>query len=333
MHFSAELPPDAPAYQGTDIPALRRAYKTGKRVAVVGIFCNAALAVAKILAGVIGHSAALVTDGIHTLSDIVTSAFVYIGMQIAEKGPDSDHPYGHGKAESVAGKAVSVALVMVGVYMGGAAIRDVWQGEFMVPATLTLWVAALSVVIKEMLYQYTVWYARKLDSSSLHADAQHHRSDAISSLAAILGIALAIEGGPTWAWCDAAAAFLVALFIIHTGVAIFKEAAAELMDAMIDPEQLRQMETIAADVEEVLAVETIRARKSGLGILADLHIEVAPDMTVEAGHRVSHLVKAHIQKAMPTVADVIVHIEPHYTDGPRFKHNGTSTDAITPQSI
>lgn len=275
------------------------------------------MGVAKIVIGVSGGSLALVADALHTLSDSLTSIAVWVGIRIASKPADQAHPYGHGKAEPIAGKVVAVVLILAGVSIAvegvhGLVLFFLGTADLLPPGILTLYAALLSIFVKELLYRYQIRVARKLDSVALSADAWHHRSDALSSVCVAIGIAAAAVGGPRWHWADEAAALLVAVFIVFVGVKIFRESAAGLMDTLVPGESIAEIRRAALSVEGVRGVEKVLARRSGFNILVDIHVEVDGLITVEKGHEIAGAVKHYLIETVPPVTHVLVHIEPFH---------------------
>jgi cation diffusion facilitator family transporter len=280
---------------------------------------NALLGTAKAVIGVSGNSIALVADAVHTLSDTLTSVAVWVGLKVARRPADETHPYGHGKAEPIAGKIVAIALFAVGA---GIAVKSTQglieyfsgRGHLAPPTTLTLYAALLSIFVKEILYQYQVRVGEKLDSVALVADAWHHRSDALSSVAVSVGIAAAALGGEKWHWADEAAALAVACFVIWVAWDLFRRSAAGLMDTLATGEIVGEIRRVAMSVEGVLGVEKTFARRSGLDILVDIHVEVDGRMTVEKGHEIASAVTLKLTESIPQVTHALVHIEPFSAD-------------------
>ncbi len=270
----------------------------------------------KTLIGVTGSSIALVADGIHTLADTFTSLAVWIGLKIARRPADTTHPYGHGKAEPIAAKVVAIALFLVA---GGIAFESIkailahfaGTAELAAPTALTLYAALLSIFAKELLYQYQVRIGRKVSSVALIADAWHHRSDAFSSVAVAAGIAVAVLAGETWRWADQAAALAVAVFIAWIAWDLFKQSAAGIMDTPAADEVESEIRRVAGAVEGVLGIEKTFARRSGLDVLVDIHVEVDPRMSVETGHEIASRVTRELTETIPEVTHALVHIEPY----------------------
>ena len=284
----------------------------GKVATYVGIVVNAFLGVVKVIGGAVGNSAALLADGVESLSDVATSGAVLIGLALAQKPPDTQHPYGHGRAESLIGKIVAIVVIFVGatiIYNSVSSLAT--QEEFMVPSWWALFICGGSIVGKEALFQYKVRVAKKLGSTSLAADAWHHRSDAFSSIPVFIGIGAAILGGERLHFMDHAAAVIAGIVIIWVGVSLFRKSWAELMDAAAPQQTMEQLRNIALDVGEVKGVEKIFSRKAGLDVFVDIHVEVAPEKTVLEGHDIATAVKAAIMEKIPAVRGVLVHIEPY----------------------
>jgi len=288
-------------------------YLSIQRVMWVSIIVDAVLSALKIVVGAVGQSTALLADGFHSLSDLISSLIVMIGFHVAFKPADASHPYGHGRAESMAGWMVAVLLFALGAGTAVKAIRGLTSSNPLAqPRHIALWVVILSIVVKEALFRYKIRLGRKIQSQSLIADAWHHRSDAISSVVALIGIAGAIIGGTKWRFLDQAAAIAVALIIIQVALKVFRESSGELMDTMPAGETIEQLKNLASNVNEVAGIEKVVARKSGLDLLIDIHIEVDPKMTVEKSHCIAQTVRDKIMQTMPNVKNVLVHIEPYY---------------------
>lgn len=287
-------------------------YNKAKKGAWVGIWGNFILGGVKIVVGFVGGSYALITDGIHSLSDITSSVAVLLGLVIASKPKDRRHPYGHGRAESIASLSIAVLLMAFAIFIIYESLVAIITSENLVePSVVTLWVAVLAVALKEGMYQYKMRLGKKLKSTSLMADAWHHRSDAFSSIIVAISIALAIYGGRQLVVLDKLGAIAVALIIIYMAVEIYKKAAAELMDESVDADMFKKIKKSALGVSGVKKVETLLVRKSGLYFLVDIHIEVEPDMSVTDSHDIATSVKDRITRDVEEVKSVLVHVEPH----------------------
>ncbi len=279
------------------------------RVTFLGLLVNAGLAAGKIAAGVIGHSQALVADGVESSADLVSSLIVWRGVTVAAAPADKEHPYGHGKAEPLAAAVVASVLLGAAVLIVIAAVRDILRPH-RVPASFTLAVLVGVVIVKEVLFRVVHRAGADLDSSAVRADAWHHRSDAITSLFAFVGISIALIGGKGYEAADDYAAILAAGVIAYNGWRLFRPAMDELMDIAPAADFVDKVRTIAAGTAEVVRVEKCLVRKSGNEYLVDMHIEVDPEMTVDRAHGIAHGVKDAIRRQVPSVRDVLVHIEP-----------------------
>jgi cation diffusion facilitator family transporter len=278
-------------------------------MSILGLLANAVLALVKLIAGVLGNSYALVADAVESSADIFGSLVVWRGLRIAAQPADAEHPYGHGKAEALA--AVIVAMMLFGAAIGIAieAVREILIPHH-APAPFTLWVLVGVVVTKEVLFRVVRRTARATSSAAVLVDAWHHRSDAITSAAAFVGISIALIGGPGYESADDWAALLAAGVIGVNAYWLIAPQMRELMDtapvAVVD-----QARAVAAGVTGVSGVEKVFARKSGLRYWVDMHVEVDPQMPVRRAHEIAHDVKDAIRARMPEVADVLVHIEPY----------------------
>jgi cation diffusion facilitator family transporter len=281
----------------------------GLRVARLGVLANAGLALVKGVAGVLGHSFALVADAVESLADILGSAVVWSGLRISAQGADADHPYGHGKAEPLAAAAVGMLLLAAALGIAVQGIRGVLApGES--PEGWTLAIIALVIVTKELLFRRVLRVSDSLGSTAVMADAWHHRSDALSSLAAFVGIAAAVIGGARWAWADDAAALVAAVIIAANGWRIVRPAVHELMDGAPDASLVARVRGVAEAVPGVRRTEKLLARKVGTRFLVDLHVHADPALTLHDAHLLGGIVKSAICQAIPSVENVLVHMEP-----------------------
>jgi len=277
---------------------------------LIGAFVNAALAAVKIAGGIVGHSYALVADGIESSADVVSSVIVWIGLRVAIKPPDSDHPYGHGKAESLAAVAASLALLAAAVLIAVESIRQILTPHPS-PHGYTLIILGGVVGIKWLLSRFVSNVGRSVESTALRSDALHHLSDAMVSLAAFIGISIALIGGPGYETADDWAALLACLIISYNGARLLKASVDEVMDVAASTEYEDKIRRVASRVEGVVEIEKCRIRKSGLKNLIDIHVVVDGDMSVRRGHEIAHQVKDALLASEHRVADVLVHIEPH----------------------
>lgn len=292
-----------------------RSAQPGLNISAYAISINLILALLKITTGLVGSSYALIADGIESTADIFSSLIVWGGLRLSTLPPDEDHPYGHGKAESLAALLVSLFLLASAVLIAVQSIREILAPHH-TPAWYTLLVLGLIIVTKEALFRRMFQVGKDLESSVVKSDAWHHRSDAITSLAAFLGIAIAFIGGPGYEAADDWAALLACGLIIYNGLRISRPALGELMDAAVPIEIENRIRAAAAEVEGVLAVEKCRVRKSGLGFLVDVHLTVDGDITVHQGHRIGHAVKDRLHASQIPIIDVLTHIEPDHLQHP-----------------
>ncbi|MEW6159709.1 MAG: cation diffusion facilitator family transporter [Verrucomicrobiota bacterium] len=281
----------------------------GLRTTFVGMLVNGVLASGKFVAGWVGHSHALVADAVESFADLFSSVIVWRGLVVAAQPADKEHPYGHGKAEPIAAAFVAALLLLASVWIAIHAVREIITPH-LPPAPFTLVVLILVVIIKEILFRFVRQEAVLLESTAMHSDAWHHRSDAITSLAAGLGISVALIGGPEYAYADDVAAVFAAGIIAFNGWRLLRPALDELMDTAPSPETLEEVRRIAGTISGVEAVEKCMIRKMGYYYFVDMHLEVDPKMSVQRAHDIAHEVKDKIRQEISRVRDVLVHIEP-----------------------
>ncbi len=286
------------------------------RVTLAGLAVNIVLVGTKFTAGVVGHSHALVADAVESFADIISSLIVWRGLVVAATPADEDHPYGHGKAEAIAAAVVSSMLLLAAVWIGVTAVREIIRPHHP-PAPFTILVLLGVILIKETLFRFVWSEASALESSVVETDAWHHRSDAITSLAAAIGIAVALIGGKGYEMADDIAALVAAVIIAWNGWRLLRPALDELMDAAPTRSVSQVIRSIASGVSGVELVEKCYVRKMGWHYYVDMHIELAPEMTVRESHEIAHRVKDAVRGAMPKVVDVLVHIEPAGHSSPK----------------
>lgn len=270
---------------------------------------NFCLACGKLVAGWLGHSHALIADGVESLADLLSSVIVWRGLRIAAEPPDHDHPYGHGKAEPLAAALVSLMLIFAAAWIAWTSVLEILRPHES-PAPFTLAVLLFVVLIKETLFRWVWGQGTQIDSTAVRTDAWHHRSDAITSLCAAVGITVALVGGPAYAIADDIAALAAAGIIAWNGWRLWRTARDELMDAAPDEKVVAEIRAVAGAVAGVAAVEKCFVRKMGPSRFVDIHVEVAPEMTVCRAHEIAHEVKAALCRHRPEIADVLVHVEP-----------------------
>jgi cation diffusion facilitator family transporter len=281
----------------------------GIRAAKIGLAVNAALVLVKLISGILGNSYALIADAIESSTDIFSSVIVWGGLQVASRPADESHPYGHGKAESLAAAVVALMLLGAAIGIGVVATREIITPHHG-PMPFTLWVLAGVILIKEVLYRTVFTIGKSIDSTAVTADAWHHRSDAITSAAAFIGIGIALWGGPGWESADDWAALVAAVVIGANGVRFLNTAIHELMDRSPDAAIFEKIVEAAHSVEGVEATEKVRVRKFGIDYLVDLHVQADPELSLHAAHILSGKVKSAIQQSFPAAKEVLVHMEP-----------------------
>lgn len=294
-------------HEHVDVETLQR-YPEIRKVTIVGALVNVVLAVAKIVVGVIGHSQALVADGIHSLSDLATDGLVLVSARHGSKEADEDHPYGHGRFETLATVVLGGLLMLVGLGICiDAYNRLVSEAPTETPHLLVVVIAALSVVSKEGLYHYTRAVAKKLRSNLLHANAWHHRTDSISSFIVIIGAVGAMAG---WPRMDTVAAVVVALMVIRIGWQLGFHSILELVDTALHPERIAAIRDEILATDGVRELHMLRTRKMGGNALVDVHIIVEARLTVSEGHLIGEKVRQNLVQNVDEVTDVTVHIDP-----------------------
>jgi cation diffusion facilitator family transporter len=284
-------------------------YRSAVRTAGAGLAINLTLGAVKLIGGIVGQSFALISDAVNSIGDSLGSVIVLFALRVAQKPPDPDHPYGHTRAEAVAGLSVSWIIAFSAVAVGWEAVSHMFDRHSS-PAAWTLWIAAANVVIKELLYRVNKSIGERIGSQSLVANAWDHRSDALCSLAVVIGIAAVRWGGTRYIWADEVAALVVVAAILWSSLRLLRTSAAELMDQQADDEMVGAIRQAALQVPGVRALEKLRVRRSGMEYFADIHVEVDPQLTVERGHKIGHDVKSRLVKEFTALRDVLVHLEP-----------------------
>ncbi|MFC1632089.1 cation diffusion facilitator family transporter [Candidatus Omnitrophota bacterium] len=273
----------------------------------VGILTNIALTVFKFLAGILGFSQAMVADALHSLSDIMTSIVAYAGVCIGEKPADKDHPYGHGNAETIAAILVAVMILAIAVYAGNTALTALIQRNFTRPLSIALFAAIFSIIVKEALYRYTIKVGRISNSPAVIADAWHHRSDAYSSVAALIGIAGAKI---SFLYLDPLAGLVVSAMILKIGLSVIRANVGIIMDERPEEAFIDNVKQISVGVEGVRRVDDVRVHRRGPDYTIDIEIAVEGEITVAVGHKIAANVRSKLLKKMQNVYDVMVHVNP-----------------------
>ncbi len=306
-----------PANDLTPHALASRAAQRSARIVLRGIFLNAVLAAIKFAGGILGNTYALIADGAESTLDIFSSVLVWLGFRVAAVPPDANHPYGHGKAEAVAALAVAVFIFGMAGWVGVHAVHEIITPHTG-PKWWTLPLLAVVVAVK-------VWFSRRVrdlgveaGSTALGVEAMHHWTDAVTSAAAFVGIAVALIGGEGWESADDWAALLACVFIAVNGASMVTRALGDVMDVAVPPEFEGEVRALALAVPGVRALDKVRMRKSGLSYLVDIQVRVDGDLTVRAGHDIAHAVKDALVASVPhRISDVTVHVEPMPVGGER----------------
>lgn len=295
--------------------------RRGERAAQAGLLTNAALAVVKLITGIAGHSYALIADAIESSADVFSSLIVWGGLHISRRSADEHYPFGYGKAEPLAGAIVALMLLGAAGAIALQAVREILTPGHP-PAAFTLWVLLAVVVVKELLYRRVFRVGSEVGSTAVRADAWHHRSDALTSAAAAVGISVALIGGPEYATADDWAALVATGFIVGNGLRILRPAVWDLMDRTPGREVVAAIETAARSVPGVLGIETLRVRRAGMGLFVDIHVETSPELPLREAHVLSGKVKSAIRTAVPEVVGALAHMEPYEGGEPGTRERG-----------
>lgn len=284
--------------------------KTAVKVSVVSIAGNIVLSVLKMLAGILAHSGAMVSDAVHSASDVFSSIIVIIGVKLSAKASDKEHPYGHERMECVAAIVLSVILLVTGLFIGADALKTITGGQFSdirTPELFALVMAVVSIITKELMFWYTRYYAKKLDSGAVMADAWHHRSDALSSVGALIGIAGARMGFPV---LEPVASLVICLFIAKASVDIFRDATDKMVDRSCDEETEKKIMECVLAQQGVNGIDLLRTRIFGNKIYADIEINADGNKTLSEGHAIAENVHSAIEREFPKVKHIMVHVNP-----------------------
>lgn len=284
--------------------------KIANRVSFITIVGNVLLSVIKLLAGIIAHSNAMISDAIHSASDVFSTIIVIIGINLSARKPDKEHPYGHERMECVAAIVLSIVLFITGLGIGSTAVKNITSGSYntlQIPGILALAAAILSIVCKEGMYWYTRYNAKKIDSSALMADAWHHRSDAFSSIGALVGIAGARLGFPVM---DSVASLVIFVFIIKAAYDIFKDAIDKMVDHSCDDKTEKEIRDCVMGNKDVLGIDLLQTRIFGNKIYVDVEIRANASYTLKEAHEIAESVHNDIEKNFPKVKHIMVHVNP-----------------------
>lgn len=284
--------------------------ETAVRVSTVSIVGNTVLSLLKLIAGIVAHSGAMVSDAVHSASDVFSSIVVIIGVKLAGKDSDEEHPYGHERIESVAAIVLAIVLCITGLFIGHAAVENLTSkdpGELQIPGLLALFAAGLSIVTKEAMYWYTRFYAKQFESDALMADAWHHRSDALSSVGSLIGILGARMG---YRWFDPVASLLICVFIVKAAYDIFADAIKKMVDHACSQETQQGIVTCAEKQEGVLGVSHIQTREFGNRIYVDMEILADGQITLTAANEIAERVHDQIEQEFPKIKHILVLVRP-----------------------
>ncbi|MGM9551180.1 MAG: cation diffusion facilitator family transporter [Clostridia bacterium] len=284
--------------------------KVANKVSMTTIIGNVALSLVKLLAGIIAHSSAMISDAVHSASDVFSTIMVIIGIKLSAKEADKEHPYGHERMECVAANILAMILFITGLGIGSKALENILSGDYttlQVPGVFALVVAILSIVTKELMYRYTRYYAKKIDSGALMADAWHHRSDAFSSIGALIGILGARLGFPVM---DSIASLVIFIFIAKAAFDIFKDAMDKMIDHACDDETEREIYDCVMKNEKVLGIDLLQTRIFGNKIYIDVEIQADASYTLQEAHNIAEAVHDDIEQNFPKVKHIMVHVNP-----------------------
>ena len=288
--------------------------RMAKKLSIVTVSGNAVLAAFKLFAGIFAHSGAMISDAVHSMSDVITTVVAYIGMKLSEKDADEDHPYGHERLECVAALILGGILMLTGIGIGYDAVVKITAGNYTdiaIPGALALVAAVVSIAVKEAMYWYTRHYALIMDSSVFMADAWHHRTDAISSVGALIGIAFSMAG---YAIMDTIASVIICLFILKASVDIIKDTINKMTDHACSPEDKRHIEEYIRSEEGVLGIDLLRTRLFGNRIYVEAEIIVWGDMSLRDAHAIAERVHDGLEKSFPKIKHIMIHVNPSEED-------------------
>lgn len=290
-------------------PKIRASASQGIRASLGSVLVSVGLGSLKVIAGILGNSYALLADGVESMLDVLSGLAVAGSLKIAAQPPDEKYPFGYGKVEPAAALVIATALVATAVGIAIQSVREIHTPHH-APAAFTLVVLVAAVVIKELMFRFLFRTGRSIDSSALQTDAWHHRTDSLTSLAAFIGISIALLAGEGYESADDWAALFAAAVISVNGLRLFGSAWREIMDASLPERVIEEIREIARRVDGVAGIDMCRVRKSGLGLWVDIHVEVPGNITVRVGHEIAHRVKDALAASNHHVMDAVVHIEP-----------------------
>lgn len=279
-----------------------------RRISAVSVIWNVILSVLKILAGILGHSGAMIADGVHSISDVFTTVLAYVGIKMASKSADEDHPYGHEKIEPVMGKLLAIVLFLTaaGIMYGG--VQSILSGEVEAPKGIAIYAAILSIVIKEWMFQYTIRGAKKINSGALKADAWHHRTDALSSVGSLVGIGAAMMGYPLM---DPIAGIAIGMLVMKVAVDIYIQSVKELIDTAADQDTVEELRRCILGVEGVYDVDDLKTRMHATRLYVDVEVSVDGNLKLFDAHHIAEEVHNTIEADFDQVKHCMVHVNPY----------------------
>ena len=282
--------------------------KIANRVGIVTIFWNVVLSIGKLLAGIFGKSTAMISDSIHSLSDVITTIVALVGIKIASNSSDEEHPYGHEKFECIASTLLAFILFSTGAMLGINGIKAMFNSNNNIPNTITIIAAIISIIVKEMMCRYTLHYAKKIGSLALKADAHHHRSDALSSIGALAGIIASICG---FEYGDSIASIVISVIICIEAIKIFLESVDKLVDKSVDSITLCDINKLIKSVDGVQRIDNLRTRQFGNKIYIDVDIAVDGDLKLTQAHEIAEAVHDRVENSLDECKHIMVHVNPY----------------------
>lgn len=281
-----------------------------RRLSLVSLIGNALFSGFKLLAGVWGHSGAMISDAIHSFSDVLTTFIAWFGVKVSRRAADASHPYGHERLECVASLFLGIVLMGTGIGVGRAGLETIFSGQYETitpPGAIALVAAVLSIVSKEAMYWYTRYYAKLIHSDAFMADAWHHRSDAFSSIGSLIGIGGAMLGFPVM---DSVASVVICVFILKVAYDILKDAVVKMLDTSCGEQYEAELQKFVSEQKDVVCVDTLHSRMFGSKVYVDLEIEVGGSKTLQEAHDVAERVHTELEHRFPDIKHVMVHLNP-----------------------
>ena len=281
-----------------------------KNLSLVSIVGNTVLSAFKLFAGIFGHSGAMISDAVHSMSDVITTFIAFLGVKISKKPADKAHPYGHDRLECVAALILGLVLLFTGLGVGKAGIQNIMAGNYenlAVPGVIALVAAIVSIIGKEAMYRYTKYYAKIIGSAAFMADAWHHRSDALSSIGSLIGIGGAMLGFPIM---DSVASVIICLFILKVSFDILLDAVRKMLDTSCDSDYEKKLTDYISLQKGVIRVDMLRSRMFGNKVYIDLEIAVAGDKSLRAAHVIAEAVHNNVEKSFPEIKHIMIHVNP-----------------------